>query len=242
MTIRNDHWASLLPTGRSAPASMEFAIIAPAMGILLMAAVDLSEAIIKFHLLNTTVQQTGLMASQLSIQVDQTSLLTLPQLNDASSVIFAIFPGLANVPTYNRNNNPNPPYAVTVSSVVFTPTQTGCSPGLTCTSYTAAVNWSAPLQYGQQLSRSCGTISQVSASANPLYVNGVPTTVPTSGVVSALTAALAVDVMYQYTPFFGRFIGPITMRQSGYFSPRSYDYPNTLLAGTPPNGCNPPTS
>ncbi len=230
------------PFSRSATASMEFAIIAPTMSIFLMAAVDLSEAIIKYHLLNSTVQQTGLMASQLSIQVDQTSLLTLVQLNEASSVIFAVFPGLANVPTYNAKNNPHPPYAVTVSEVSFTPTQTGCTAGLTCTSYTATVAWSAPLQYGQPLSRGCNIISQVSASADPLYVNGVPTTVPTSGVVSALTAVLAVDIMYQYTPFFGRFIGPITMRQSGYFNPRSYTYPNTLLVGTPPNGCNQPTS
>ena len=230
-----------LRSDRSATASMEFAIIAPAMGIFLMAAVDLSQAIIKYHLVNSTVQQTGLMASQLSIQPDQTSILTTVQLSEASSVIFAIFPGLASLPTYSASN-PRPPYAVTVSEVAFTTSQTGCKAGLDCTSYTAAVSWSAPLKYGQPLYRACATVAQVSASADPAFVSGVPTTVPTSGVVSALTNVLAVDVMYQYTPFFGRFIGPITMRQSGYFNPRSYTNSNTKLVGTPTNGCNPTTT
>ncbi len=237
MTWYRLRYARTLLPARAATASMEFAIIAPAMGIFLMAVVDLSEAIIKYHLLNSTVQQTGLMASQLSIQADQTSVLTLPQLNEASSVIFAVFPGLAKLPTYSAAN-PHPPYAVTVSSVSFTPTQTGCSAGLDCTSYTAAVSWSAPLTYGQPIYRACNTTSQVSPSADPVIINGAPSTVPTAGIVSALTNVLAVDVMYQYTPFFGRFIGPITMRQSGYFNPRSYTSTKTTLVGTPANGCN----
>ena len=225
-----------LLSSKPATASLEFAIITPVMGILLMAAVDLSEAIIKYHLLNSTVQQAGLMASQLSIRPDQSSSLTLAQVNEASSVIFAIFPGLASLPIYSPSN-PNPPYAVTLSNILFTPTQTGCTGGLDCTSYTAAVSWSVPLQYGRQYFRACKTTTQVSATDNPVIVNGVPSTVPTSGVISALTYVLTVDVTYQYTPFFGRFIGPITMQQSGYFNPRSYSAGSTTLVGYPVSGC-----
>ena len=112
---------------RSATASIEFCILAPVMGIFLMATVDLSEAIIKYQLLNSTVQQAGLMASQLSIQPHQLSSLTVAQVNEASSVIFAIFPGLANNPTYDAKNNPTPPYAVAISNISFTTTQTGCT-------------------------------------------------------------------------------------------------------------------
>ena len=233
--------SSAVLRSRSATASIEFGLIAPVMGIFLMATVDLSEAIIKYHLLNSTVQQAGLMASQLSIQPDQLSSLTVAQLNEASSVIFAIFPGLANRPTYNVNSNPYPPYAVTISNISFTTTQTGCKAGLDCTSYTAGVTWSAPLKYGQPFYRACGTIAQ-GAPDDPALKNGTPATVPTSGVVSALTYVLAVDVMYQYTPIFGRFIGPITMRQSGYFNPRSYTATATTLVGVPQSGCSTPTS
>jgi len=118
-----------------------------------------------------------------------------------------------------------PAYAVVVSDVVFTPNVTagnaGCTAGLNCTGYTANLAWSVPLQYGQQINRSCGTVAQISAAQTPAYVGNLPTSVPTAGISNALVSTLVVDVVYNFTPIFARFIGPITMRQSAYFNQRS---------------------
>ncbi len=207
---------------RAGIASIEFGIIAPVLGIFLLGLVDLSDAIIAERRLNAAVQQIGLMATQLSIQSDQTTSLTVAALNQASSVIFSVFPTLSSAPVYNAVTNPVPSYAVTVSDIVFNPTGTTCTAGLTCTSYTAALAWSVPLQYGQQINRACGTVTQVSTAALPIYANNLPSTVPTAGISSALTSMLVVDAIYTFTPIFAKFIGTVTMRQTAYFNQRSY--------------------
>jgi Flp pilus assembly protein TadG len=231
-----------LPRGvrgrRSGVAAIEFGIIFPVMTIFLMAMVDLSQAIITLRRLSETVQQTGLMATQLAIQPDQTTSLTVQQLNQASSIIYSVFPGLVSTAIYDPKANPTPPFAVVVSDVVFTPTQTGCTGGLTCTSYTANMAWSVPLQYGQQINRACGTVAQVSTTATPVIVNNLPTTVPTAGISSALTSTLVVDAVYNFTPIFFKFIGTTTMRQTAYFNQRSIvaDHIKYNTAGDPPLG------
>jgi hypothetical protein len=209
----------------AAVAALEFGLVGPALTIFLMALTDLTQAIITLRRLNTVVQQVGLMATQLSVQPDQSTTLTVAQLNEASSVIYAILPNLSGMPVYNASTNPVPGFAVVVSDVVFTPTATlnnlGCQAGLTCTTYTANLAWSVPLQYGQQITRACGTVTQVSPAQKNVYVNNLPSTIPTSGIASALTSVLIVDVAYNFTPFFARFIGAYTMRQTAYFSQRS---------------------
>ncbi len=211
--------------GRDAVASIEFGLIAPLLAIFLMAIVDLAQAVITLHRLNTVVQQTGLMATQLSVQPDQSTTLTVAQLNEASSVIYAVMPRTANFSTYNLLTNPVPAYAVVVSDVVFTPVvssgNVGCTAGLNCTGYTANVAWSVPLKYGQQIVRPCGLVSQISATQTPAYLANLPTSVPTAGISQALVSTLVVDVVYNFTPIFARFIGPLTMRQSAYFNQRS---------------------
>jgi hypothetical protein len=130
-------------------------------------------------------------------------------------------PRTANLSVYNSKTNPVPAYAVVVSDIVFTPTASNCTAGLTCTSYTPNLAWSVPLQYGQQINRLCGAVTPASATQSPIYVNNLPATVPTSGITNALVSTLVVDVVYNFTPIFARFIGPLTMRQSAYFNQRS---------------------
>jgi Flp pilus assembly protein TadG len=206
---------------RSAVAALEFGLIAPVFAVFLLGLVDLADAIIAIRKLNLVAEQTGLIATQLSVQPNQTTTLTVAQLNEASSVIFAVWPKLASLSTYNAISEPVPAYAVVVSDVVFVPTTAGCTAGLTCTSYTANLAWSVPLQYGQQIHRICGTIVQASPTAQPVIVNNLPSTVPTSKITSALTSTLVVDVVYQYTPIFAKFLGSFTMRQTAFFNQRS---------------------
>jgi Flp pilus assembly protein TadG len=184
---------------------MEFGLLAPVLVVFLMGMVDLARAIVTLRRLNAVVQQIGLMATALSVQPDQTTTLTVSQLNQASSVIYAVFPALLSQAVYNATTNPVPVYAVVASDVVFTPTSSTCQPGLTCTSYTANLAWSVPLRYGQQIQRSCGAVTQTTATA----------------ITAALTSMLVVDVVYDFTPFFGRFLGTLTLRQTAYFNQRS---------------------
>jgi Flp pilus assembly protein TadG len=207
---------------RSGVASLEFAIVTPVLAVLLLGIVDLADAIIAIRKLNEIAEQTGLIATQLSVQPDQTTTLTVAQLNQASSVIFAVWPNLVNQGTYNAVSDPTPSYAVVVSDVVFTPNNpTGCIAGLTCIFYTANLAWSVPLQYGQQIHRVCGTITQTVPTASPVIVNNLPSTVPTASISSALVSTLVVDVVYQFKPVFGKFLGTFTMRQTAYFNQRS---------------------
>jgi Flp pilus assembly protein TadG len=213
--------------GKQAVASIEFGILSPVLVIFLMAMVDLVQAVITLHRLNTVVQQTGLMATQLSVQPDQSTTLTVAQLNLASSVLYSIMPSTANLAVYNAKTNPVPAFAVVVSDVVFTPTTgsgsnpAGCTAGLNCGAYTATMAWSVPLQYGQQINRACGVVPQYTATQASPIVGNLPSTVPTAGIGNALVSTLVVDVVYNWTPIFARFIGPITMRQSAYFNQRS---------------------
>jgi hypothetical protein len=64
-------------------------------------------------------------------------------------------------------------------------------------------------------------VPQVSATQPNVYVNNLPSTVPTAGIANALVSTLVVDVVYNFVPYFARFIGPVTMRQSAYFNQRS---------------------
>lgn len=208
--------------GRSAVATLEFGILAPVLTVFVLGLVDLADAIIAIRRVNAVVEQAGLMATQLSVQPDQTTTLTVAQLNLASSVIYSVLPQLAKIPVYNTKTNPIPAYAVVVSDVVFTPNNNNsCLPGLTCTAYTANLAWSVPLQYGQQIQRACGTVTQVTPSTPNTIVNNLPTTVPTANITSALTSTLVVDVVYSFTPIFAKFLGAFTIRQTAFFNQRS---------------------
>jgi Flp pilus assembly protein TadG len=200
---------------------VEFALVTPVLIVLLLGIVDIADAIIAIRKLNEIAEQTGLVATQLSVQPDQTTTLTVAQLNEASSVIFAVWPNLTNQGTYNAISDPTPSYAVVVSDVVFTPNSTGCIAGLTCISYTANLAWSVPLQYGQQIHRVCGTVTQTAPGAQQIIVNNLPSTVPTALISSALTSTLVVDVVYQFKPIFAKFLGTFTMRQTAHFNQRS---------------------
>jgi hypothetical protein len=137
-------------------------------------------------------------------------------------VIYSVMPRTANLAVYNAKTNPTPGYAVVVSDVVFSSvTPAGCTSGLNCTNYVATLAWSVPLQYGQQNNRLCGVVPQISSTQTPTYLNNLPTSVPTAGITNGLVSTLVVDVVYNFTPIFARFIGPVTMRQSAYFNQRS---------------------
>jgi Flp pilus assembly protein TadG len=226
------------PGPRAGVAALEFGLLAPVMGIFLMGLVDIADAIITLHRLNSIAQQTGLMATQMAIQLNQQTSLTAVQLDQASSVIYAVMPSLVNQSIYNPSTQIAPPFAVVVSDIVFTPTSASCtqSPNNNC--YTANMAWSVPLQYGMQLSRGCGPVSQSTATASETIspITNLPTSIPTAGVSVGLSSVLVVDVVYNFTPIFAKFVGPITMRQTAYFNQRSYVAPYIQYTGVTCSG------
>jgi Flp pilus assembly protein TadG len=231
-----------LPGARAGVAALEFGLLAPVMGIFLMGLVDIADAIITLHRLNSIVQQTGLMATQMAILPNQQTTLTATQLDQASSVIYAVIPSLVNQPVYNPDapgTQAAPPFAVVVSDIVFTPVTGSCTPNENTNCYTASMAWSVPLQYGMQLNRACGTVDQTTALASEAISTKtkLPTSIPTAGVSQGLSSVLVVDVIYQFTPIFAKFVGPLTMRQTAYFNQRSYVAPYIhYIAGSSPGG------
>ncbi len=228
---------------RAGVAAMEFALIAPVMAIFLFGLVDITQALITYRRVTTVAQQTAEIVTELAENPDaaeaavvapHTPALSVAQLNAASTLLFAVFPGLRSLVVAPALA----PYSVTVSEVVFTGLPQNCTTGVDCTSYTANLAWSVPLSYGQQIVRACGQLNQVSAKTAPALTN-----IPTAG-MTALQTATVVDVSYSYTPIFGKFLagslGKLTFKRTAMVPARNfplayivYDtYGNTHLCGT----------
>ena len=202
------HRAGLLADRAGTPL-IEFALVAPVLLVLLMGAYDASTALICWHRTVATAQQIVKIATELSIQPDQTTSLTPYQAFQAGTAVFAANPQLRAGAV---------PFSVLASAVVFTASPDGCKAGA-CT-YTASTAWSVPLTYGGytyggQQRRPCGTLAQVDPAAPQTFGN-----VPTKG-MTALTSLVVVDVSQVFTPLFARFLAPaITMSSTAMLVPR----------------------
>ena len=126
----------------------------------------------------------------------------------AASAVYPYLPSLM---------QPSPPaFGVTISSIVMTPTVSGCTSDCT---YTAHVAWSGVFEGTGQV-RPCDTVqgtsvlNSVADTANPS-----PSTLPVD--IYSAAPLLVVDVTYTFQPLFFTFItGNVVMAQSSYLSPR----------------------
>jgi Flp pilus assembly protein TadG len=175
---------------RTGSPAIEFALVAPLLLVVLMGAYDGSNALICWRRTTAAAQEIVKIATELSVQANQTTSLTPYQLFQAQTAIFAITPGLLSGTI---------PFSVVTSGIVFTQSPANCTAGVNC-SYTANTAWSVPLVYGTQIQRACGALLQVLPSAAASL-----TSVPTAG-MTALTSMVMVDVSQVFTPTFARFI------------------------------------
>jgi Flp pilus assembly protein TadG len=191
-----------LQSERRGLASVEFALIAPVLLLVICGGFDAANAMMTWRRVNAAAAQIVKIASEAAVQADQTTTLTPTQVTQSASAIYAVLPV---VPSGSW---------VAISSVVFAGTPTNCVPGVTCTSYTANVAWSVP--YGDLTQyRHCGTLTQVA----PGQVTTL-TTLPTAN-VTALTSVLVVDVSVPFTPTFTRvFTHGFTIHASAILPPR----------------------
>jgi Flp pilus assembly protein TadG len=229
---------ALLRCRRGSPA-MEFVLVAPVMIILLTGSYDITQLLIARSEVISAAQEIVEIATELSVQPDQSISLTTNQAYQAQTAIFALMPGLKSGAGTN-------PFAVTLSAVVFTATPAGCVAGGNPTAvppvpaciYVANTAWSNALpQSTPSVTRACGVVAQVTPTQPTSIAN-----LPTAG-MTALTSLVVADVSYTYWPLFSGFMtGPVVLQRTAFLPPRSgaptayveYDLTN---AATDPSIC-----
>ena len=195
---------------KSAIAAIEFALIAPMLFLMTAGVFDAAKALILRHQVRNTAHVIAVSATNISVNLDQTTTLTDAEAQQAMSLIYAEMPWVrSGVETGARS--------VTITSIAFKP-NSGCtvSAGQNC--YTPNVAFSVPYNGGNQggtlwnapPSRACGTVAQISSTA-AIPVGQTQQTVLRTANIAKPDAMLVVDVHYIYTPFFWKFVtGPVS--------------------------------
>lgn len=188
---------------RRGVAAIEFAIVVPLLGMLILGVADLANATSTYWQLTCAAQAVGQIAANSAAESNDTNSLTKTQAYYAATAAYPVVPSFASATASN--------YGVVLTSVYFTPTVATCTSGCT---YTATVAWSHTL-LGGVAPRSCGTLASVSNNSPPSS-----TTLP----ASAFSAAplLVVDVYYTFYPLRTTYLPvSISMMRSGYFPMRT---------------------
>jgi Flp pilus assembly protein TadG len=202
----------MLSRDRSGSPAMEFALIAPVMFILLSESYDVTQLLIARQQVTTAAQQIVEIATELSIQPDQSTSLTVNQAYQAETAIYALMPRL-------RLGSDTNKFSVTLSAAVFASTPAGCTQGVDC-AYVASTAWSTMLSLSTlsprvPVVRACGVIPQVDATQQATIAN-----LPTAG-MSTVTSLVIADVTYVYEPLFSGFVlGPVTLSRTAFLPPR----------------------
>ena len=213
-----------LAQARRGVAALEFAILAPVLILFSIGVFDISRAMIVQEQVWTAAHTIPLSASSLAVQPDRTTSLTVAQVQQALSGIFAAMPWLRSGALTGST------YAV-MSSVNFELVNAGCVNTATkvCAT-TARIAWSVPYS-GRGLSNFMTTVTRpctVPAAVAEVTSAAVSlVSLPVSGIVTTIASPapmLVVDVYYQFTPmFFGVLSGPINFWATGYWPIRSAD-------------------
>ena len=204
-------------------AAMEFALVAPCVIVFVIGVFDISKALILNQQVYNAAHTIPVSASGLAVQPDKTTSLTVTQVQQSMSAIFAEMPWI-------RSGLETGFRSVTMSSIIFQKVDPSCValPLIPC-SYAPHVAWSVPYtEPANRYANNGSTFQAITRSCMQLNQ-----TAPTAGVASDLTSLrtlnvvnpdpiLVVDVHYQYTPVFLNFLtGPIDFWASGYWPVRS---------------------
>ena len=210
---------------RRGVAAVEFALLSPIGILLLIGTVDLTRGIIFQQQVYRAAHSIPILASSIAVQPNRATSLTVAQVQQSLSAIFADIPLL-------RSANAGVAGAI-MTSVDFTQQSSSCQPATQSpcaahpfvawsVAYTPPAGRSATGVVFDGLTRLCGQLAQVSPTQAS---EGVLTALRTAAVdipVPALGPLLVVDVHYRYTPiFFSVLTGPIDFWASGYWPTRS---------------------
>ena len=211
--------AYLKGVGRSrrGTAAIEFALIGPALILLVIGSADIAKGLILYQQVCDAAHTIPLTASNLAVQPDKSTSLSVDQVQQTLSSIYAEIPLI-------RRGTETGVRSVTMSSVTFVQADPKCVPSLTVACASAPnVTWSIAYTGGnaagfQNTVRPCATLKQTSSTGGAASDLGSLRT----GGVSNPTPLLVVDVHYRFTPVFFNFLtGPIDLWASGYWPVRS---------------------
>jgi Flp pilus assembly protein TadG len=157
---------------RRAIAAMEFALVAPVMGILFLGALNICRAYIAWEEVNNAAEAIVQAAEKLAENEAKNSSDGTPQLNytdmqAAMSTIYVQMPGL----DFGKGDGllGTGAFAVTLSEVDYSPRCTTTS-GSGCTAQTPQTLWSSYFtEGGSTLDQTNGTISLVTSPTGQLY-------------------------------------------------------------------------
>ena len=189
---------------RDGLAALEFAFIAPVMIATFTGLYDLTTGFLAWQRVNMAALAIDQIATAMAATPQNTNVLDLADVTTASSAIYAYLPDTLTAATSS--------FGVVITSVVMTPTPTGCT---TACTYTANVAWSGAYQGAAGTRRACGTLTSV-----PDASNITPTTLATDAF--SPEPVLVVDVTYTFHPLFFNYVkSNIVMTRTAYFSPRT---------------------
>jgi Flp pilus assembly protein TadG len=207
---------------RSGVASIEFALVAPMLFLMVSGMFDTSKALIIEHQVDDCARFIAISATTASVQTDKTTSLSAASAQQAMSLIYAFMPWVRSGIEHGKRS-------VTLTSVAFVPITSGCTVTTSNNCYNAEVAFSVSYGGGGQTSvtpftvitRSCGTLTQITPSAQ-LKNGQTQLTVLRTASVAKPDALMIADVHYQYTPFFLKFLtGPIDFWKTAKWSARS---------------------
>ena len=195
--------------------ALEFALVAPVLILFSIGVFDLTRALIVREQVWNAVRSIASSASSLAVQPDQSTSLTVAQVQQALSGIFAAIPWL-------RSGALTGQTSVVLSSVNFVQTTASCT--ATTTNPCPQLVWSVayagrgPASF-LTTTRSCATPPLVVATVTD-FVSSL-TSLPVSNIADP-SPMLVVDVSYQFTPMFFSFLsGPINFWATSYWPIRS---------------------
>ncbi len=207
---------------RSGIASIEFALVAPVLFLMVSGMFDTAKALILEAQVDDCARFIAISATTASVNTDKTTSLSAASAQQAMSLIYAFMPWV-------RSGLEHGQRSVTLTSVAFVPITSGCTVTTANNCYKADVAFSVSYGGGGQTSvtpftvitRSCGTLTQITPTAQIPNGQTQLTILRTAGVAKP-DALMIADVHYRYTPFFLKFLtGPIDFWATSMWSARS---------------------
>jgi Flp pilus assembly protein TadG len=199
-------------------AGIEFALVAPILITMMIGVFDISHALTLQQEVYHAAHAIPTSASSLAVQQDNTTSLTVNQVQQALSVIYAEMPAL-------RSGIESGVRSVTLTSVAFQQSDPACvSSATTICRFIAYAKWSVSYN-----SSTFTAVTRCPSGTRPLlqvtpsqYTPGDLTSLPTANVTNP-DPILVADVHYRYTPlFFGYFVtGPVDFWACGLWPVRS---------------------
>ena len=202
--------------------AVEASFILPVLFLLMLGGAETARYV------NTARTLTNLANSMASLVAERTTGFTFLDAVFTYNSAMVTFPGVLS-DSHRKGIAWNYDIAVTVSSVLFSPTVSGCTSNCT---YAGKIAWSINMPIAQ--ARSCKVPPTPVADTAPPSITTLPQDVFNAG------SLIVADVVYTYVPLFGSGVIPtLTIRRTVYMQPRYLsNIPYNTIPGDPYAPCS----